>query len=53
MIYMNDCSIRVVQSYVKIIMLEIFKHVLHTKIILQKKVNYSSYLVPAFESLVT
>ena len=32
MFYMNDCSIRVVQSYVKR-----FVQVLHTKIILQQK----------------
>ena len=40
MIYMNDCSIRVVQSCIKIFMQEIFIQILHTKIIYNKKANY-------------
>ena len=35
MIYINDCSIRVVQSDIKIFVQEIFIQILHTKIILQ------------------
>ena len=38
MIYVNDCSIRVVRSFIKILV-----QVLHTKIILQrKKANYGT-----------
>ena len=37
MIYVNDCSIRVVRSCIKIFVQEIFVQILHTKIILQRK----------------
>ena len=37
MIYVNDCSIRVVRSGVKMFVQEIFAQILHTKIILQRK----------------
>ena len=39
MIYVNDCSIRVVRSY-QIFVLEIFKQALHTNIILQQQLQY-------------
>ena len=43
MIYVNDCSIRVVQSCIQMFLQEIFVQILHTKIILQrKKANYSN-----------
>ena len=37
MIYVNDCSIRVVQSCIKFFVQEIFVKILHTKISLQRK----------------
>ena len=44
MIYMNDCSIRVVRSYIKKFVQEIFIQILHMKIILQQKkeTNYGN-----------
>ena len=43
MIYVNDCSIRIVQSCIKMFMQEIFVQILFAKIILQrKKANYSN-----------
>ena len=48
MIYVNDCSIRVVRSFIKIVQ-EIFVQILHTKIILQrKKANYGSYITLSY-----
>ena len=41
MIYVNDCSIRVVRSCIKIFVQEIFVQILHMKIIYnEKKANY-------------
>ena len=44
MIYVNDCSIRVVQSCIKIFVQEIFVQILHTEFILQRKkeANYGT-----------
>ena len=43
---MNDCSIRVVRSCIKIFVQEIFVQILYTKIILQqKKANYDSLYI--------
>ena len=44
MIYVNDCSIRVVQSCIKIFVQEIFVQILHTKIILQLNMFSISFL---------
>ena len=37
MIYMNDCSISVARSCIKLFVYEIFIQIFHTKIILQRK----------------
>ena len=41
MIYVNDCSIRVVESFIKIFVQEIF---VHTKIIYNEKKQITVYL---------
>ena len=46
MIYVNDCSIRIVRFCVKRFVQKIFIQVLHMKIIIQRKTaNYDNYSV--------
>ena len=51
--YVNDCSIRVVRSCIKIFVQEIYVQILHMKIILQrkKKANYGMSLFPSVHIL--